>query len=359
MDATDRKEPFARDSLCENPASEMPLRDNWVEQPLPRSFTYKRCSFFYQLWGNPELPPVVLLHGFMQSSTSWDSIARSLASRFCVYALDFIGHGLTEKSKKPARYTYEDMAASVDYFLRKVVCAHEKRGREKHAHTRQALANCAQEKHAHTNHTHINRPRANDSNAKRTHVIGYSMGGRIALRLLQTSGDVLASVVLESCNLGCATQAERTEAAQRNQGWVDRIQHDGMEAFVDYWETLPMFATQKELGWDKLLHVSRAANNPTSMVLCLQGSGKQAMPLTEVTLEAVRTQRQNGLPMLYIYGDKDAKSAAVAATLEAEGVLVSAIPAGHNVHLEAPMLYLKEVVHFLANTEAGASGAEA
>ncbi len=338
MDATDRKAPFARDSQRENPASEMPLRDNWVEQPLPRSFTYKRCSFFYQLWGNPELPPVVLLHGFMQSSTSWDSIARSLANRFCVYALDFMGHGLTEKSKKPARYTYEDMAASVDYFLRKVVCAHEK-----HAHIRQALTS---------------RPRTKSPNAKRAHVIGYSMGGRIALRLLQTSSDVLASVVLESCNLGCATETERTEAAQRNQGWVDRIQHDGMEAFVNYWETLPMFATQKELGWDKLLHVSRAANNPTSMVLCLQGSGKQAMPLAEVTLEAVRTQRQNGLPMLYIYGDKDAKSAVVAATLEAEGVLVSVIPAGHNVHLEAPMLYLKEVVHFLANTEAETSGIE-
>lgn len=344
MDATDRKAPFARDSQRENPASEMPLRDNWVEQPLPRSFTYKRCNFFYQLWGNPELPPVVLLHGFMQSSTSWDSIARSLTNRFCVYALDFIGHGLTEKSKKPARYTYEDMAASVDYFLRKVVCAQEKRGREKRVHTRRDLTNRSQ-----TKHTQI----------KRAHVIGYSMGGRIALRLLQTSSDLLASVVLESCNLGCATEIERTEAAQRNQGWVDRIQHDGMESFVDYWETLPMFATQKELGWDKLLHVSRAANNPTSMVLCLQGSGKQAMPLTEVTLEAVRAQRQIGLPMLYIYGDKDAKSAAVAATLEAEGVLVSAIPAGHNVHLEAPMLYLKEVVHFLANTEAGASGAEA
>lgn len=344
MDATDRKAPFARDSLCENPASEMPLRDNWAEQPLPRSFAYKRCSFFYQLWGNPELPPVVLLHGFMQSSTSWDSIARSLTNRFCVYVLDFIGHGLTEKSKKPARYTYEDMAASVDYFLRKVVCAQEKRGREKRVHTRRDLTNRSQ-----TKHTQI----------KRAHVIGYSMGGRIALRLLQTSSDLLASVVLESCNLGCATQAERTEAAQRNQGWVDRIQHDGMESFVDYWETLPMFATQKELGWDKLLHVSRAANDPTSMVLCLQGSGKQAMPLTEVTLEAVRTQRQMGLPMLYIYGGKDAKSAAVAATLEAEGVLVSVISAGHNVHLEAPMLYLKEVVHFLANTEAGASGAEA
>lgn len=344
MDATDRKAPFARDSLCENPASEMPLRDNWAEQPLPCSFTYKRCSFFYQLWGNPELPPVVLLHGFMQSSTSWDSIARSLTNRFCVYVLDFIGHGLTEKSKKPARYTYEDMAASVDYFLRKVVCAQEKRGREKRVHTRRDLTNRSQTKHI---------------QIKRAHVIGYSMGGRIALRLLQTSSDLLASVVLESCNLGCATQAERTEAAQRNQGWVDRIQHDGMESFVDYWETLPMFATQKELGWDKLLHASRAANNPTSMVLCLQGSGKQAMPLTEVTLEAVRDQRKKGLSMLYIYGDKDAKSAAVAATLESEGVLVSAIPAGHNAHLEAPMLYLKEVVHFLANTEADATGIEA
>lgn len=332
----------------------MGATDNWAEQPLPRSFTYKRCNFFYQLWGNPELPPVVLLHGFMQSSTSWNSIASSLTNHFCVYALDFIGHGLTEKSKKPARYTYEDMAASVDYFLRKVVCVQEKYGRENRAHTQRAHEKCAHAKQALTNHTH-----EDHAQTKRAHVIGYSMGGRIALRLLQTSSDLLVSVVLESCNLGCATEIERKEAAQRNQGWVDRIQRDGMEAFVDYWETLPMFATQKELGWDKLLHVSRAANNPTSMVLCLQGSGKQAMPLTEVTLEAVRAQRQTGLPMLYIYGDKDAKSAAVAATLESEGVLVSAIPAGHNVHLEAPMLYLKEVVHFLANAEAGETGIEA
>lgn len=332
----------------------MGATDNWAEQPLPRSFTYKRCNFFYQLWGNPELPPVVLLHGFMQSSTSWNSIASSLTNHFCVYALDFIGHGLTEKSKKPARYTYEDMAASVDYFLRKVVCVQEKYGRENRAHTQRAHEKCAHAKQALTNHTH-----EDHAQTKRAHVIGYSMGGRIALRLLQTSSDLLVSVVLESCNLGCATEIERKESAQRNQGWVDRIQRDGMEAFVDYWETLPMFATQKELGWDKLLHVSRAANNPTSMVLCLQGSGKQAMPLTEVTLEAVRAQRQTGLPMLYIYGDKDAKSAAVAATLESEGVLVSAIPAGHNVHLEAPMLYLKEVVHFLANAEAGETGIEA
>ncbi len=354
MDATDRKAQSSQEVQFAQNLAEKPLHDNWVEQPLPRSFTYKRCNFFYQLWGNPELPPVVLLHGFMQSSTSWNSIASSLTNHFCVYALDFIGHGLTEKSKKPARYTYEDMAASVDYFLRKVVCAQEKYGRENRAHTQRAHEKCAHAKQAITNHTH-----EDHAQTKRAYVIGYSMGGRIALRLLQTSSDLLASVVLESCNLGCATEIERKEAAQRNQGWVDRIQRDGMESFVDYWETLPMFATQKELGWDKLLHVSRAANNPTSMVLCLQGSGKQAMPLTEVTLEAVRAQRQIGLPMLYIYGDKDAKSAAVAATLESEGVLVSAIPAGHNVHLEAPMLYLKEVVHFLANTEAGMSSIEA
>ena len=92
--------------------------------PQVGSFTYKKCSYFYQRWGDPERPPLVLLHGFMQSSTSWEPIAASLKFHFCVYAVDFIGHGLSDKSKKtPARYTYEDMAASIDYFLRKVFVA--------------------------------------------------------------------------------------------------------------------------------------------------------------------------------------------------------------------------------------------
>lgn len=296
------------------------------------SFSYKGCSYCYRRWGSPNNPIVVLLHGFMQSSTSWNDLACLLQERYCVYALDFIGHGQSGASLNPERYSYEDMASSVDYFIREVL--------------------------------HVSQ----------VHLVGYSMGGRIALSLIVSSCDVLASVVLESCNLGCANEEERTEAAKRNQSWAHRLRCDGMEAFVEYWEDLPLFKTQKELGYHKVLHASRASNNPACMALCLEGAGKQAMPLSGNTLGVLRwvlqgdagnetsgrcgkvsvregacsvPHKQSRLPLLYLYGSKDEKSKAVANQLSEVGALVSSIDAGHNVHLEAPMLYFKEVQNFL------------
>lgn len=379
----------------------MDATDNWVEMPQVGSFTYKKCSYFYQRWGDPERPPLVLLHGFMQSSTSWEPIAASLKLHFCVYAVDFIGHGLSSKSKNPARYTYEDMAASIDYFLRKVVCrpsdsatkpsnlANKISRRVTSKPSKRAVSKPFKKtvsrlsKRAFPLLKSLRKSSGDCAGEQsvRAHVVGYSMGGRIALALMKTSCDVLASVILESCNLGCATDGEQQEAAKRNSAWVNRIREEGMEEFVNYWETLPLFETQKELGFDKILHFSRAANDPECMALCLEGAGKQAMPLSGETLtnikKAIASQRdekrfqtaatkqdetrsqandseadsRKGIPVLYIYGDKDEKSTLVAQKLSAVGASVSAINVGHNVHLEAPMLYLREIQNFLVGID--------
>lgn len=386
----------------------MDATDNWVEMPQVGSFTYKKCSYFYQRWGDPERPPLVLLHGFMQSSTSWEPIAASLKLHFCVYAVDFIGHGLSDKSKNPARYTYEDMAASIDYFLRKVVCRPSDSA-SKPSNLANKISRRVASKPSKRMSPLLKSLRKSSGDCAgeqsiRAHVVGYSMGGRIALALMKTSCDVLASVILESCNLGCATDEEQQEAAKRNSAWVNRIREEGMEEFVNYWETLPLFETQKELGFDKILHFSRAANDPECMALCLEGAGKQAMPLSSETLasieKAIAFQRdetcsqtvapkqdetrfreiapqqdvrfqaatpkrdetrsqandseadsRKGIPVLYIYGDKDKKSTLVAQKLSAVGASVSAINVGHNVHLEAPMLYLREMQNFLVGID--------
>jgi pimeloyl-ACP methyl ester carboxylesterase len=45
------------------------------------------------LRGNPDAPPLVLLHGGGANAHWWDHLAPSLATRFHVIALDFRGHG--------------------------------------------------------------------------------------------------------------------------------------------------------------------------------------------------------------------------------------------------------------------------
>jgi pimeloyl-ACP methyl ester carboxylesterase len=52
--------------------------------------------FHYREWGNSAAPPLVLLHAYMMHAGSWDTVARRLARRFRVLALDQRGHGESE-----------------------------------------------------------------------------------------------------------------------------------------------------------------------------------------------------------------------------------------------------------------------
>src|SRR5487761_2645200 len=59
-------------------------------------------------------PPVLILHGLFGSAGNWTAVARLLADRFCVYALDLRNHGASpwaERMDYPA--TAEDVAAFI------------------------------------------------------------------------------------------------------------------------------------------------------------------------------------------------------------------------------------------------------
>lgn len=61
-----------------------------------------------------EGPPLVLLHGLFGSSTSWLGVARALAARFAVQAVDLRNHG---RSPHAEAMTFAVMAEDVGEFL--------------------------------------------------------------------------------------------------------------------------------------------------------------------------------------------------------------------------------------------------
>ena len=66
-------------------ASEAAPRDRFIDANGMR--------FHYLEWGDPQSPPIMLLHGFAQTCHSWDFVALSLCDRYRVIALDQRGHG--------------------------------------------------------------------------------------------------------------------------------------------------------------------------------------------------------------------------------------------------------------------------
>lgn len=276
-------------------------------------FAWEGQSIHVYQWGNEENTPIVMLHGFMQTGLSWAGIANRLSANHCVYALDFLGHGKSSKPHDAPLYSYDSQVRMVEAFLEQVACA------------------CAQ-----------------PGQKRRAHVLGYSMGGRIALALAASSKDLVYSLILESCNFGPEGESGREEAEKRNLKWAEMLREQGIQRFVEYWETLPMFASQQELGYDEVLRAERAANDAEAMALSLEGAGKHAMPDAQGAFAAIAS---TWVPVKYLWGYDDVKSEAVAHRLEHDGIDVTSFGAGHNVHLEAPTLYTTVVQEFLSGIE--------
>jgi pimeloyl-ACP methyl ester carboxylesterase len=73
----------------------------------------------YQDDGDPSLPPLVLLHGFADSFTTWEGWVRELKTQFRIISLDFPGHGLT-RAPQDSRLSGEYLADFVDAFAAKL-----------------------------------------------------------------------------------------------------------------------------------------------------------------------------------------------------------------------------------------------
>lgn len=58
------------------------------------TFTYKQTKVHFTSSGEGE--PIILLHGFLENSSMWNSLEKELSTTHEVYALDLPGHGKTE-----------------------------------------------------------------------------------------------------------------------------------------------------------------------------------------------------------------------------------------------------------------------
>ena len=61
--------------------------------PTSRFYVSQRLRLHYVDWGNPDAPPLILLHGGRDHSRSWDWTAAALRNDWHVIAPDLRGHG--------------------------------------------------------------------------------------------------------------------------------------------------------------------------------------------------------------------------------------------------------------------------
>ena len=167
------------------------------------------------------------------------------------------------------------------------------------------------------------------------HLIGYSMGGRLALAIALSNPDLVARLTLISSHPGIADDESRRRRVASDERLADDIVQRGIPWFVSHWENLPMWSSQQGLGPESLAEQRRirAQHLPHGLSAVLRRLGPGVMPNMWPQLGSLP------MPVDIIVGELDHKYAAIGkemAELLPNAIVHEIAAAGHNLVLEAP-----------------------
>lgn len=252
-------------------------------------------------------PPLLLLHGFTGSAQSWRPHLQPLAQDFSLIAPDFPGHGSSDAPANAARYSIEHCTADLVALV-------------------------------------------NQLELSRIHLLGYSMGGRVALHFALCHPERVARLVLTSASPGLADPQERAQRAASDAALAEKIEREGVPSFVEFWTNLPLFATQKNLPEPvrTALYQQRLHNRAHGLANSLRGLSVGVQP-------SLWDQLPNlNMPTLLLAGALDQKFAIIAQTMSQAipNAQLAIIPhAGHTVYLEQPDQFDQLVLQFLTQSK--------
>lgn len=112
--------------------------------------TIETVPLFNRVLGDPNSPPLIILHGLLGASDNWNSLAKQYTESHCVWLIDQRNHG---RSKHHASNTYSDLAADLRRFM-------------------------------------------DENNLDKSAVLGHSMGGKTALQFAHESPERVTQLII-------------------------------------------------------------------------------------------------------------------------------------------------------------------
>lgn len=254
-------------------------------------FTINGIGVFAQQFHEGCARTIVLLHGFTGSTKTWQQIVPEL-SDFHVVTVDLIGHGQTDAPDNVAYYSMEAQTGLLEALFEKL-------------------------------------------GLKRFILLGYSMGGRVALSYAVRYKERIDMLFLESASPGLELEEERAARKLADDALAEKIIGNGIASFVDKWENIPLFASQKLLSnvVQQEIREERLMQCEIGLAGSLRGIGTGVMPPVWHALPQLQ------FPVVLLTGSLDEKFEKLAEKMQERlqnGRHVSIFGAGHAIHVENP-----------------------
>ncbi|WP_462411227.1 2-succinyl-6-hydroxy-2,4-cyclohexadiene-1-carboxylate synthase [Neobacillus sp. Marseille-QA0830] len=249
--------------------------------------------------------PLVMLHGFTGDSSTWTPYCDSLGKSHQLMIPDIIGHGKTKAPCGIEHYHIEEAAYQLNLLL-------------------------------------------DQMDIDKADLIGYSMGGRLALTFAILYPERTGKLVLESASPGLKTEEDRELRRNNDAGLAKLIMEQGIEAFVNYWEKTPLFHSMEQLPVETKLKIreQRLRNSAEGLSHSLLGMGTGSQPSWWNQLQDMTCE------VLLLTGEKDVKFCRIAEQMLKElknGKWITIEQAGHAIHVEEAEIFGTIIRDFLSN----------
>ena len=272
--------------------------------------------------------PIVFLHGFLGNSNDWDHVIDTMPTHIPMICIDLPGHGL-----------------STDIFVNP---------KDGFTHTCQLIKNTLDKLNIHP-----------------CVLLGYSLGGRVALHFAKLFSGSVKALIIESANFGLPSPDEQEQRHSADQRWAEKFQTLPIKESLTLWyeqgvfcslsEAQKLFLINSKLG----LKLEQGSEQKSGLESESKSKSKSKSKIDCAAIAhmllATSLAKQNnlnkklpvdGLPLYYLFGELDKKFKTLAVHYNQRHNQLKAIEfcdAGHNIHFEQPLNYAQEITNIYSS----------
>jgi 2-succinyl-6-hydroxy-2,4-cyclohexadiene-1-carboxylate synthase len=265
----------------------------------------KNYQFNYNLVGDSDQPVLIFLHGFLGSVADWQPILVWFSDAYYCLAIDLPGHGRTRVEGDEYFYTLPPCTEGIIGLL-------------------------------------------DELGIGRAHLIGYSLGGRLALNLAVYYPERWYKLIMESSSPGLPDGQEKEERWRNDQKLATELEQENIQTFITAWYQQPVFRSLYDHPRFAELQRSRCQNDRFELARSLRGMsvGKQESLWNKLA--------EIPFPIMMLVGEYDPKYKKIGEEMKQrcpELDLKVVENCGHMIHFENPHLFACNVRLFLETAQ--------